>query len=58
MISTRTAPAALGALLLLVPASSHAQRPGQFQWQLQPFCNVVSLNVTQNGAIYARTKAQ
>jgi hypothetical protein len=25
---------------------------GTFRWQLQPFCNVITLNVTQQGAIY------
>jgi hypothetical protein len=34
----------------LVPAN--AQPLGAFSWQLQPFCNRVTLNVTQNGGIY------
>jgi len=29
-----------------------AQPVGSFRWQLQPFCNVLTLNVTQSGAIY------
>ena len=29
-----------------------AQPLGTFRWQLQPFCNVVTANVTQNGAVY------
>jgi Chaperone of endosialidase len=29
-----------------------AQPLGAFSWQLQPFCNVVTLNVTQHGAVY------
>lgn len=37
---------ALGA----VPVS--AQSLGAFRWQLQPYCNVLTLDVTQRGAIY------
>ncbi len=29
-----------------------AQPLGTFTWQLQPFCNVVTVNVTQQGAVY------
>ncbi|MFN2444363.1 MAG: tail fiber domain-containing protein [Vicinamibacterales bacterium] len=29
-----------------------AQPLGTFSWQLQPYCNVVTVNVTQNGALY------
>jgi hypothetical protein len=29
-----------------------AQPLGTFRWQLQPFCNVVTVAVTQNGAVY------
>lgn len=29
-----------------------AQTLGTFQWQLQPFCNVLTLSVTQDGAVY------
>ncbi len=32
--------------------SATAQPLGSFRWQLQPFCNVVTVNVTQQGAIY------
>ena len=38
------------ALWLAAPAS--AQPLGSYRWQLQPYCNVVSLAVTQNGGIY------
>lgn len=39
--------------LFLVIASNVAAQPlGTFRWQLQPFCNVVTLNVTQQGGIY------
>lgn len=43
--------AAIGALLATaLPAS--AQPLGVFRWQLQPYCNVVSLTVSQSGGIY------
>jgi len=29
-----------------------AQSLGVFRWQLQPYCNVVTLNVTQTGSVY------
>jgi hypothetical protein len=29
-----------------------AQSLGTFRWQVQPFCNVISLTVTQQGALY------
>jgi len=32
--------------------SADAQPLGTFRWQLQPFCNVIAVNVTQNGAVY------
>ncbi|MCA1584921.1 MAG: hypothetical protein LC791_09170 [Acidobacteria bacterium] len=32
--------------------AAEAQPLGTFRWQLQPFCNVVTLNVTQAGSIY------
>jgi hypothetical protein len=38
-------------LLVLTPAAGHAQTLGTFRWQLQPYCNVVTLAVTAvNGA--------
>jgi trimeric autotransporter adhesin len=37
---------------LLLPAAAGAQPIGTFSWQLQPFCNRVTVNVTQNGGIY------
>jgi hypothetical protein len=49
------APTALttGALLLLTFArSADAQPLGTFRWQLQPFCNVVTLTVVQIGDRY------
>ncbi len=37
---------------LAIPAVVSAQPLGTFRWQLQPYCNVVSLTVTQVGAQY------
>ncbi|MGE0360331.1 MAG: tail fiber domain-containing protein [Vicinamibacterales bacterium] len=45
----------LGALALsigLVAQSASAQSLGTFRWQLQPYCNVVTVNVVQQGAVY------
>jgi len=40
-------------VLLGVPAAgAEAQPLGTFRWQLQPFCNIVTVSVTQNGGIY------
>ncbi len=36
----------------LIATASVAQPLGTFTWQLQPFCNVVTVNVTQQGAVY------
>jgi hypothetical protein len=36
----------------LWPLQAAAQPLGTFRWQLQPFCNVVTVNVTQSGAVY------
>ena len=33
-------------------SAAEAQSLGTFTWQLQPFCNQVTVSVTQNGAIY------
>ena len=46
----RAALAAGGAVLLA--AAAEAQPLGTFSWQLQPFCNVVTVNITQLGAFY------
>lgn len=40
------------ALLALGRAPLAAQSLGSFTWQLQPFCNRVTVNVTQQGAVY------
>lgn len=42
---------AWAAATILATAAS-AQPLGTFTWQLQPFCNVVTLQVTQQGALY------
>ena len=33
-------------------AAANAQPLGSFSWQLQPFCNVLTVSVTQQGNIY------
>jgi len=38
--------------LLVTALPGSAQSLGIFRWQLQPYCNVVALTVTQNGGIY------
>jgi hypothetical protein len=40
----------LAALAVAIPAD--AQVLGTFRWQLQPFCNVITLIVTQVGGVY------
>jgi hypothetical protein len=41
-----------GALLISVVGDAGAQSLGTFRWQLQPYCNVVTVAITQNGAVY------
>jgi len=36
----------------LAAVAAEAQPLGTFTWQLQPFCNVVTVNVSQQGAVY------
>ena len=36
----------------LTSSAAEAQSLGTFRWQLQPFCNVVTLSVTQNGSVF------
>lgn len=38
-------------LSVLAPAAAWAQPIGAFRWQLQPYCNVVTVNVSQNGTV-------
>ncbi len=47
--------ARLGLVVIMVMGASlasQAQPVGTFRWQLQPFCNVVTVAITQNGAVY------
>jgi hypothetical protein len=51
---TRRSRAGLAGLLTCAALASDAaaQPLGTFRWQLQPFCNVVTMAVTQSGAVY------
>ena len=40
------------ALFGLVTQAADAQSLGTFRWQLQPYCNVLTVTVTQVGAVY------
>ena len=40
------------AAMLALPAWSSAQQVGTFRWQLQPYCNVLTVVVTQVGSVY------
>src|SRR5262245_12113994 len=40
------------AVAALAAAEASAQSIGTFHWQLQPFCNVITLNVRQDGLVY------
>jgi Chaperone of endosialidase/Head domain of trimeric autotransporter adhesin len=44
--------AVLFVLATALPGRVEAQPLGTFRWQLQPFCNVVTVAVTQNGGVY------
>ena len=35
-----------------VPGTVHAQSLGTFRWQLQPYCNIITVQVTQIGSVY------
>ncbi len=52
-MSTRL-PLVLGvvAACVLGPDAAPAQSLGTFRWQQQPYCNVLVVNVVQNGAVY------
>ncbi|MEZ5293195.1 MAG: hypothetical protein R2745_19090 [Vicinamibacterales bacterium] len=41
----------LGLAAMVAPPAS-AQALGTFSWQLQPYCNVVTVQITQHGALY------
>jgi hypothetical protein len=40
--------------LVFAAAPASAQSLGTFRWQLQPFCNIVTVQVTQTGGVSAR----
>jgi len=42
----------LTGIVLALASAAGAQPLGTFRWQLQPYCNVVALSVTQVGGIY------
>ena len=41
-----------GLIGFLLPTVSLAQPLGSFRWQIQPYCNVLSISVVQQGGIY------
>jgi hypothetical protein len=43
---------ALAVIVLITPAAAAAQSLGVFRWQVQPYCNVVTLQVVQQGGQY------
>ncbi|MCC6988835.1 MAG: hypothetical protein IT181_07540, partial [Acidobacteria bacterium] len=50
---TRLSLASLCSVFVIAAATAApAQTLGTFTWQLQPFCNVVTVTVTQDGAVY------
>lgn len=44
--------ALVGLMMLTGWTTAEAQVLGTYRWQLQPYCNVVTLTLTQNGSIY------
>lgn len=50
MISRRLAGPVLG--MLAVTAAAHAQSIGTFTWQQQPYCNLLVVNIVQQGGVY------
>jgi hypothetical protein len=50
--SIRTAAAALTAFAAIVTPMGAGDSLGTFRWQLQPFCNIVTLSVRLEGGIY------
>ena len=49
---TRSVVLAVVVLLAGIGGAAVGQPLGTFRWQLQPFCNVVTVAITQNGAVY------
>ena len=53
MINRYAQTAALFAAAMVFSASAvEAQSLGSFSWQLQPFCNYLTVTVTQQGSLY------
>ena len=48
----RTLALVTGLLLLAPPLGAQGPVLGTFRWQLQPFCNVLTVTVIQQGAVY------
>jgi hypothetical protein len=42
----------IASLFAFVAATASAQSLGTFRWQLAPYCNLVTVNVVQTGAVY------
>lgn len=43
----------MGSIVVLAIAGPAAAQPlGQFRWQQQPYCNLITLNVVQSGGVY------
>lgn len=51
-MTTRRVMAGALALCAIVAGEARAQVIGQFRWQLQPYCNVLTVTVTQVGAAF------
>jgi hypothetical protein len=52
-MSRRCLSAVIAAVMTALTAlAAEAQSLGTLRWQLQPFCNVVTLNVNQQGSVY------
>jgi hypothetical protein len=39
-------------VVFAAPGQAHAQRLGSFSWQLQPYCNRVTVTIVQDGGLY------
>ncbi len=51
-MTSRLLTGVLALLFLAVTSDVAAQAIGTFRWQLQPFCNVLTVNVAQSGQLY------
>lgn len=52
MFHRMLAPTAVALFGLIAATPAHAQVLGTFKWQTLPFCNVVTLTITQQGSMY------